>query len=149
MTPTVNLLVGQTVPFFITGTDVNLVRTGILAAGAVLALSLSDNSGASFVEDAVPQNAPDGGPSLASGVLTGLAIDTDTLLASITNEDGTPGPTAEATVIVGTAVVTPGPATALGVVFGAVSTPPVANPAAFRSRAGKQPSVQFPTSKAK
>lgn len=147
MTPSVNLLVGQTVPFFITGTDANGVRTGSLLAGALLALSLSDDSGVSFVQDAVAADAPDGGPSIASGVLTGLAIDTDTLQASVTNEDGSVGPSTEATVIVGVVVVAPGPATALGVQFGAVSTPAPSAAAAFRARAGKQPSKQFPTPK--
>lgn len=121
-TMNVTLAVGQQVPFYVTGTDANGVRTGAIATGATLAVNVSDSAKVSIVADITPQVAPDGGPSIASGVATALAVGTVTLLAIVTNADGTAGPTSNGIIAV-TPVApppAPGPATGTNIAFGGV-----------------------------
>jgi hypothetical protein len=111
------LNVGQSVSFFITGTDANQIRTGLLATGTSLAVKVSDTTLATITPDAAPGVAPDGGPSLASGKLTALLAGTEVMTAQVTNVDGTPGPTATANVVI-SAAGQPGPATSIVFQFG-------------------------------
>lgn len=110
------LNVGQKVTFFITGTDANQVRTSQLASGASLKVSVDNSAVASIAQDATPQPAPDGGPSIASGVLTATGAGSANISAAVMNADGTVGPQATDVVVVSAAA--PGPATAITIVFG-------------------------------
>jgi hypothetical protein len=112
----VTLKVGQKVPFFVIGTDTNGQRTGSVGAGQSIKVS-TGSTAVSISPDPSPATAPDGGPSLASGVITADFAGTAILEADLLNSDGTIA--AKATDSVTVAAAAPGPATAVTLAFGA------------------------------
>jgi hypothetical protein len=112
----VTMKVGQKVPFYVIGVDANGVRTATLGTGQNI--RATGSSQISITPDASPANAPDGGPSLASGVITALSAGSASIEADLVNADGSIAASATDVISISAVVPVPGPATALSLAFG-------------------------------
>jgi hypothetical protein len=109
------LKVGQQVPFFVIGTDANGQRTATVGKGQTVNVQ-TNSTAVSITADPTPSSAPDGGPSLASGVITALFAGVAILEADLLNADGSIAASVRDSVTVD--AVAPGPATDIAFQFG-------------------------------